>query len=399
MSNNHSERAHALLSASGANRWINCTPSARMEESVKDTRSSIYAEEGTFAHELAELGLKEHLWGTSRATLRSKWCITQRAALEKNDWYSDEMQEHVNFYVNYVIERHNEHKGASLLIEEKINLSNIIEGGFGTNDAVIVSDNRIIVIDLKFGRGNLVSAHDNVQLKLYAYGALKANELNYTLEDDAIVELVIVQPRRDSVSTYQLPAKELVEWAEGYVKERAAMAHEGKGECNPGSWCQWCKAAAKCRALADFATADVRDDFAAQSKELTDEEIAALLDKRDIVRNWLESLSSYALAEALAGKELPGYKLVAGRTVRKWSDDKAVASVLTDKGFKFDEIYNIKLQGIGAIEKLVGKKEFPEVLGHLIIKPEGAPTLAPISDKREALSLETAASEFKNEIE
>ena len=399
MANNHSERGHALLSASGASRWINCTPSARMEESVKDTRSSVYAEEGTFAHELAELGLKEHLWGTSRANLRGKWCLAQRAALQGSDWYSDEMQEHVDFYVNYVIERHNEHKGASLLIEEKINLSNIIEGGFGTNDAVIVSDNHIIVIDLKFGRGNLVSAEDNSQLKLYAYGSLKANELNYTLEDDATVELVIVQPRRDSVSTYKINAKELVKWAEGYVKERAAMAYEGKGECNPGAWCQWCKVAAKCRANAEYCTADVREDFAAQSKELTDGEIAELLAKRDMISNWLDTLSSFALSEALAGKQWPGYKLVAARTQRRWVDDKEVASVLVDKGFKPEEIYVTKLQGIGAIEKLVGKKEFPDVLGHLTTKPEGQPTLAPLSDKREALSLDTAASDFQNELE
>lgn len=387
----HAQRAHALLSASGASRWINCTPSARLEEPIKNT-SSVYALEGTFAHELAELGLKEHIYG-GRATLMGKWCIAKRRELEANELYSDEMQEHINFYCDYIIERLAEYKDAQLLIEEQINLSNIIEGGFGTNDAVIIANGRIIVIDLKYGAGVPVSANDNSQLKLYAYGSFKANDLNYELDENTTVELVIIQPRRDHVSTYELTAAELIEWAEITVKEKAAQAYAGEGDCIPGKWCNFCRFAPQCRALADKCTEDVRADFAEQAKTLTPDEIAALLDKRDLINSWMNALGAYALSEALAGREWPNYKLVmAKHQSRKWADEELVAKKLEENGFT--DIYKTSLYGIGAIEKLVGKKELLTILGDLIVKPEGAPTLAPANDKRPALSI-NVADDFK----
>ena len=393
----HKDRAHALLSASGAERWINCTPSARLEEQVPSKGASVYADEGTFAHELAENRLLNYL--TKRPTVESKLIDVRYNQLKAKEWYSEETEVYVDTYVDYVIELHKQYPNSSLLIEKKINLGNIIEGGFGTNDAVIVADNRIIVIDLKFGQGNIVSAEDNSQLKLYAYGSFRANELNFEIDEDSIVELVIVQPRRDHVSHYELSAKELIEWAEGYVKERAAMAHKGQGECAAGSWCKWCKVAAQCRTNAEFCSAAAVEDFAEQSKLLTPDEIAEYLNRREIIRNWLSALEVYALEQALEGVEWPGYKVVESRTNRKWADDEAVAAKLKEKGFTPEQIYQTKLQGIGAIEKLVGKKEFPALLNDLVVKPEGKPTLVEISDKREAYSLNSAESDFGEVLE
>ena len=391
--NGHAEREHALLSASGANRWMNCTPSARLEDKMPRS-SSKFADEGTFAHELAEVALFS-LDNESRATIRGKWCEAKQKELMTKEGYSDEMQEYVNFYASYVQERLSEYKDASLLIEQKIDLSNIIEQGKGTCDAVIVTNGRIIVIDLKYGKGVRVNAHENAQLKLYAYGAYRVNELNFDLDETSIVELVIVQPRLDHVSTYELPAADLIEWAEGEVREKAKLAYAGEGDCNPGDWCKFCRVAGTCRALAEKCTEDVREDFADQARTLTDDEIAALLAKRPLINGWLNALEEYTFAKALEGHQWPGYKLVEGRTNRKWADETKVAETLTAKGFT--DIYKPQtLLGIGAIETLVGKKNFPDLLGSLVVKPEGAPTLVEESDKRPALSL-NAADDFKND--
>ena len=392
--NNHAEREHALLSASGANRWMNCTPSARLEDPIPN-RGSSFADEGTFAHQLAEVALWAQSHPTAK-TVRGKWCEVPQAEFMKDERYREEMQEYVNFYASYVQERMSEYKDASLLIEQKIDLSNIIEQGKGTCDAVIVTNGRIIVIDLKYGKGVRVNALDNSQLKLYAYGAFRVNELNFDLDETSIVELVIVQPRLDHVSTYELPAADLIEWAEGEVKEKAKLAYAGEGECNPGDWCRFCRYAAQCRALADKCTEDAREDFSDQAKGLSDDEIAALLGKRALINAWLKSLEEYTFAKALEGHEWPGYKLVEGRTNRKWADESKVAETLTAKGFT--DIYKPQtLLGIGAIETIVGKKNFPTILGDLVVKPEGAPTLVEESDKRPALSL-NVADDFKEPL-
>jgi len=387
---NHTERKHALLSASGSSRWINCTPSPRLEENFEEGKASAYAAEGTLAHEFGDLGLQK----ASKRLTAAKY---NRAVLplRKDKLYTDEMESEVQKYIDYVMEEFKAAKkktpDAHLSIEERIDLTAFIEDGFGTGDAGLIADGVMEVIDLKYGKGVRVSSVDNSQLKLYGLGMLYANELSFDIKT---VKLTIVQPRLDHISSWEIDAQELREWGEQIVKPKAALAYEGKGQKKAGSWCRWCKAKARCRAYNDQNLAIAKHEFK-EPDLLTDEELLAVYNQISQIQDWANTIGKYVLDEALKGKKWEGLKIVEGRSNRKWLDDKKVVEVLVDNNFATDKFMVSKLAGITAIEKLVTKKAFPELLGPLVIKPQGKPTLAPIDDKRPAMGIEQAQIDFK----
>ena len=374
----HENRAHALLSASGASRWMGCPPSARLEENFKDSTSD-FAAEGTLAHEWAEAKLRLRLSIISvdeyREVLKS---------VRMHRLHTEEMEEHVEKYVDFVWAEYQAIKesGGVLLIEQKLDLTEYIPDGFGTGDATIVADKKLRIIDLKYGKGVRVDADDNAQLKLYGLGAYLENELSYDIKS---VVLTIVQPRLNHISEFEISVKDLLDWAENEVKPKAKLAYAGEGKKTAGSHCKWCKAKAQCRELADYSTALLKVDFE-EPDLLTDEEVLVVYNKIPTMLDWAKAVQDWVFDEALKGKKWDGYKLVAGISRRKWLDDEKVKTELIKKEFELKVITETKLLGITKIEKLVGKKAFIPLLGDLVIKPEGAPTLVKNSDKRRELN-------------
>jgi len=359
---NHSERVHALLSASGASRWINCTPSPRLEEGFANESSS-FAEEGTLAHEVAEILLKERIGLISEVEY-----INALVILQKSKYYSKEMLEYCYQHIDYVLEQFAEAKrktpDAILLIEQKVDITHLIEEGFGTCDVIIIADGTLEVIDLKYGLGVRVSAEDNSQLKLYGSGALEAYDLMYDIHT---VKLTITQPRMDSISSWEISAEDLRQWGEEVVKPKAQIAYAGEGEQVTGEWCKFCKASPRCKAQADKALELAKLDFA-EPMLLTDAQLIEVYGQSPQVTKWLAAVTDYIFKEAMNGKKWEGYKLVDGQNRRGWTDEEKVKEILLlEEGYKPAEIYNDpKLKGIGDIEKLVGKKEFPTLLGDVV---------------------------------
>lgn len=382
---NHGARQHALLSASGAYRWMSCTPSARLEDQEPESRSS-YASEGTLAHEFAEVELR---FRTGEYTKR-KYNAARKKLIDSEDgqkYYSSGMDGYVNEYADYVMSKLR--PGAELIIEHKMEIP-YVPDGFGTNDAIIVGDGELEVIDLKYGQGIPVSAVDNPQLKLYAMGALHEFSLMYDIET---VRTTVVQPRLDSISSWSLPVNELNLWAVNEVRVKASLAHHGEGEFVSGDHCKFCKIKHKCRKLHDDAMESAKHDFASP-ETLTDDEILDVYEQIGLFRDWLNAVENYVFEEAKNGKKWEGYKIVEGRSNRKWADEEKVFEALRAAGYKVKDIQQVKLQTITNITKLLGKDKFESVLGELVYKPEGAPTLVPESDKRE--EFHSAINDFKD---
>jgi len=387
----HTERAHSLLSASGSSRWLNCTPSARLEDTKEESERSSYAREGTLAHEIAEVKLLRSL-----GMIQEKDYVSKSFELEKNEFYSEEMEEEVQKYVDYILGEFEASKNitpdAIILLEQLVDLTHYIEEGFGTNDCIIIADKVLKVIDLKYGKGIRVYPEDNSQLKLYGLGALRKYEMAFDIE---IVELTIIQPRLDHGSSWKIPASDLVNWGETVVIPRAKMAYEGIGEFNPGSHCKWCKVKATCRALQVKSMDIARFEFA-EPPLLTDDEILSVYKQIGEIQDWFSSVQEYIMTSAMEGKQWKGYKLVEGRSNRKWIDESAVANTLVENKYDPKDFMITKLGGIGMVEKLIGKTKFNELLGNKTMKPPGAPALVPESDKRPALGIEQAKLDFTN---
>ena len=384
--------SHAILSASGSARWMACTPSAQLEQQFPE-QTSVYAEEGTFAHALAELKLRRAIANTIKPSEFKK----RLAEMQKDPMYSPAMEEYVDQYVAQVSEIFMTAKkqcdDTLVLLEQRLDFSEYVPDGFGTGDVVIISDGVLEVIDLKYGKGVPVSAEGNSQTRLYGLGAIATYMMLY---DFLTVRMTIIQPRLDITSTEELRVDELMTWAQNELMPKAKLAYAGEGEFCAGDHCKFCKAKATCKARADYnlelAKYDFQDAFL-----LSKEDIAEVLARADQLKAWVTDIETYALEQARDhGERFPGWKLVEGRSNRKYTDEEQVAKTLTDAGYEEVKIYKPQeLLGITAMEKVLGKKQFGELLSDLVVKPAGKPVLVPESDTRpEINSLQSAINDF-----
>ena len=384
MPNVHAKRYPASSSA----RWIGCPGSVRISEQCPSEDSgSVYADEGTLAHEIAEIKLRIAIDKTVKASQLTK--------LSKDPLWTGEMDEATDFYRDVVLEHlAAEGDDAELMIEQRVDFSEWVPGGFGTSDAVIIGDDTIEIIDLKYGKGIRVDAPGNSQMRLYALGAF---EIFGDLYDFEHVRTTIVQPRLDHVSSEEISVKDLLTWADEVVRPAAELAEQPDAPTHAGTWCRWCPGKAICRTRVEANLELARMDFKAPDL-LSPDEIGEVLQKADALTQWAADVSAYALQQAIAGEHYAGWKLVEGRSVRKYADELKVAEALQKAGYKEAVLYERKLLGITAMEKLVGKKKLTDTLGDLIIKPAGKPVLVPQSDKREeikgAISAAADFSEF-----
>lgn len=372
---------HALLSPSSAHRWIKCTPSSVLEEKFENTTSAA-AEEGTAAHAWCEYKLNK--------------LLNHPCEKPSTEYDSNEMQECSDAYVDFVLEKYEQAKlncqDPILLIEQKVDFSAYVPDGFGTADCIIVGEKTLQVIDFKYGQGVLVDAYENPQMKCYALGALTLFDSLYEIQT---VEMSIFQPRRDNVSTFTLPVTELISWAESVLKPKAELAIKGEGEFEAGDWCRFCRAKATCRKRAEENLKLAELEFKPPSV-LTDSEIEEVLTLIPQLTKWADDVLAYATDSAINhGKEWSGFKLVEGRSVRKFKDETAV--IEKAKAHGFTNIFKTSLIGLTEMQKLMGKKKFEDILGDLIIKPSGKLTLVPDSDKRAKVNVQNINQEFKEE--
>ena len=359
-------KRHAVLSPSGAARWLVCTPSARLEGAFPDTAGEAAAE-GTAAHALCEHKLKK--------------ALKRRSRRPHSDFESDEMEDCADGYVAFVLEQMAAIPQPLVCIEQRLDLTAFVPEAFGTADCLIVGDGTLHIIDFKYGLGVLVEADHNPQMMLYALGAVT---MFGSLYDVAEVVMSIYQPRRENVSTWSVPLTFLLDWAADVLKPKAELAFAGKGDFAAGKWCQFCRASPRCRARAEAQLSVAQDEFKLPPL-LTDDEIAAVLPQLPELVKWANAVSAYALESAInQGKSWQGFKLVAGRSVRKYTDEAQVAEKAQAAGFQ--DIFDQKLITLTKMESLMGKETFNEVLGSLVVKPQGKPTLVPESDKRPALN-------------
>jgi hypothetical protein len=372
-------KGHAVLSASSSERWLHCPPSARLCESYED-KGSDYAAEGTDAHELCEYKLRKALG------------MEAQDPTENLTWFNEEMSDCANGYAAYVLEQMEAAKQTCadpvVLIEQRVDFSRWVESGYGTADCIIIADGTLQIIDYKHGLGVLVSAEENPQMQCYALGALELFDYIYDIDS---VRMTIYQPRRDNVSTYEISKDELYRWADEVLKPTADLAFAGDGNFLCGEWCGFCKAKHDCRARADANMELARYDFKLPPL-LTDEEVEKIISRVDDLVAWASDIKDYALQQAISGKEWNGWKLVEGRSNRKYTNETAVAGAVTDAGF---DPYERKVLGVTAMQKLLGKSRFEELLAAHIEKPQGKPTLVPESDKRPAMN--TAKNDFMEE--
>ena len=364
---NHTNRSHAVLSASSSSRWLACPPSAQLCAALPDTVTD-YAREGTCAHELAEYKV-QRLLGNPASN-----------PTENLDFYDTEMEDCTDSYAQYIAEQLSTLQEPMVLVEQRLDFSRYVPDGFGTGDCVIVAENVLTVIDFKYGKGVAVSADHNSQMMLYALGAL---ELFDALYDIAEVRMVIFQPRIQNLSECTLPLSELLHWAETELKPKAALAARGEGAFSAGEHCRFCKGKATCRKRAEYNLQLAKYDFAMPDK-LTDTEIETILATADQLTAWVADVKEYALRQALSGKQWHGYKVVAGKSNRKYTNPAAVAAAV--QAYGKNPYKEPELLGVTAMEQLLGRTQFEALLGSLTEKPQGKPTLVPYSDKRPAWS-------------
>jgi len=389
--------AHATLSASGAKRWMSCTPSARLEQQFPNEQSE-YAAEGSHAHAIADLRLGRQIANSIKPSAFKK----KLAELQANPMYSAEMGDYVDDYVSQVSEIYmaakSKYPSTLALLEQKLDYSKWVPKGFGTGDVVIISDGAIEVIDLKYGKGVPVSAENNPQMRLYGLGAIDTYEMLY---DFSVVRMTIIQPRLDSTSTEELTVQELLEWADAEVVPKAKQAFAGEGEFCAGEHCRFCRARFTCRARAEENLKLAQYEFK-EPPLLSHDEIAEILGKIAELQSWVKDVDEYALDQAVNHNvKFPGWKLVEGRSKRTITDPIDAADKLIVSGFADDLIHKPKeMLGITALEKLIGKKKFSELLSDLIVKPAGKPTLAPENDKRpEISSVASAEDDFSSVLD
>ncbi len=372
---------HAYLAASASHRWLKCPPSAKLCAQEED-KGSPYAQQGTDAHELCQYLLESAL---------GQDC---RDPTDNLTWYDGEMQEAAEGYRDFVLTQIQEARKLCpdplVCIEQVLDFSKWVEHGFGTGDCVIVADDLLQIIDFKYGVGVLVEAEDNSQLKLYALGALDTFGDLYNIKR---IRLSIYQPRRANVDSWELTKEELLKWADEELAPAAKLAYAGEGEYAAGAHCVFCKAKATCRKRAEYAMELASHDFK-EAPTLSPEEIAEILPRIDALVSWADDIKSYALKQALSGTRYPGWKLVEGKSNRRFTDEALAATLAESAGY---EPWEKKILGVTALQKQMGRKRFDELLGSLVTKPRGKPVLAPETDKRPLFN--NIEEDFKEEPE
>ena len=405
---------HAVLSASSSKQWLHCPPSARLQENFPN-ESSVYAEEGTWAHELCEYKVKKYLH--------------ERKKRPQSEFFTEEIEQATDVYAEFVISIIEEMRrnGCEPLcfVEERLDFSNIVPEGFGTGDMIILGKDGqgrglLHICDYKNGKGVFVDAHENSQMMLYATGALNAYGYIYEIET---VRMSIIQPRLENISTYEMSAADLRDWGES-IRPIAQMAFEGKGEQHPGDWCRFCRAKPVCKACMEEALALAREEFLdldggalAEDAEETDAtapynadtstpvfkapglvsfaELVKVLPTLNRISSWIESVFAFVSGEAINhGVPVEGYKVVEGRSKRIFTDTKAVIKAAESEGYT--DIYKQELLTLTEFEKMMGKKKFAEILGQYVTKPPGKLALVPESDPRPAVDLSTVEDEFES---
>lgn len=380
------EREHALLSASGAHKWLHCPPSARLEDTFPD-QTSVYAEEGRLAHAIAELKLRKLFvepMGPRKFNAELK-------KLQAHELYQEEMMRHIDVYVEYVQRVvHSYTQPPHVVVEKRLNYSDYAPEGFGTGDCIIIGGRSLHIIDFKYGKGVPVSAEGNPQMSLYALGALKEYAMVYDID---VVTMAIIQPRLDNTSEHLTTADDLSAWGES-IKPIARQAYNGEGEFCAGEWCRFCRAKAQCRAQADTHLA--LEVFGGKLPPLlTNEEVGDILVRARNLQTWVSSLEDYALSELLKGEEIPGWKAVEGKSPgRRFINTDEAFAVLVAAGYDEALLYERKPITLTSVEKLLkGRAKFEELLKGYYETPPGKPALAPESDKRKAITNKTTAAE------
>jgi len=368
---------HAILSASSSHRWLACPPCVRLEEKFPN-KTSEYAAEGTLAHELGEISLNFALGEIPTRTFNIKL-----KKIREDKLFTADMPDYVETYVDTCLEKFSEAKAktpdAIFKVEQRLDFSEWVPDGFGTGDFVTIADGTMEICDLKYGKGVPVSAKGNPQMRLYALGAIAEFSFLYDIK---MVKMTIIQPRLDSISTDEISVKCLLEWAEKVLKPTAELAFKGEGEFKAGEHCGFCRAKSVCKARADKNMELAKYEFRS-TDTLSEKDIANILGQADELAKWVKDIQEYALDQALQGVAYEGWKVVEGRSNRKYTDTEKVAERLLFNDYLEESIYKPKeLQGLTNMEKIVGKKKLNQLIGDLIEKPQGKPVLVSQDDKR-----------------
>lgn len=392
--------AHAKLSASGAHRWMACPPSAKLEENFPD-RGSKYAAEGTLAHSVAELKVRKY----AVEPMSTRTYNSRMKKLKENELWQPEMDGHTDAYLDYIKDVMLSYATQPFVtVEKRVDFSDVVPGGFGTADCLILAGDTLHVIDYKYGKGVPVEAQDNPQMMLYAYGAAKAYAMLYNFGH---IKMTIFQPRLNSISEAEISAEELLRWAREEVHPLAVMADKGEGEFNPGPHCKFCRAKAECKARADacMALTPVAEDWKEKSKGTvkaaglySTEELAVYLKAGAILKEWYADITEHALNLCLNGVEVPGYKAVNGRSSREFTDLDAAFEKLKASGIDEAVLYERRPLTLAQTEKAVGAKTFKELVGDYVVSKPGKPTLVPASDKRQAITNAVTAADVFTKI-
>lgn len=371
--------AHALLSASSAHRWLVCTAAPKLEATFPDTTSE-YAREGTLAHEICELKLAKYVTAMAKGTYTKKL-----NALKKHELYQPEMLETSEAYMDYIKSVALSYPAApAIAIERRVNFSDYAPDGFGTADCLLLAGSVLHVIDYKHGKGVVVDATDNPQMMLYALGAMHDYAMLYRFQ---MVKMAIVQPRIGNISEFEMSADALLDWGETVVKPKAREALSDAGRFSPGEHCRFCRAKYACKARSEhFASFAELAEARADPRLLTLDELGALLHDAKLLKKWAEDLEEYALAECLEGHAVPGWKAVEGRGSRAFTDADAAFEKLVASGIDEAVLYERRPLTLAQTEAVIGKKLFTELVGDMVVKPPGKPTLAPEADKRPAVT-------------
>lgn len=389
---------HALLAPSSSSRWLKCTPSARWEDALQPAEEEINeaAAEGTFAHALAEYALKSIFYGNEADH------VEFMSVHGGSPFYSSELQEYVDEYVQFVkleyakIDLISE---VNILLEFTLNLAPDVPESFGMVDIGISSYDMLHIIDFKYGKGVFVSAVDNSQLKLYAYGVYEKLRTSESLSTSLkTIKTTIYQPRLNNIQTIEYTVEELLKWIDEYVKPRALLAFDGKGEFVPGDHCKFCCARHQCKAFHDHNLQLAVTDFSTSPTMISDKEVVEILNRGANLVAWIKGVQEYALSTALKGKVWPGYKVVTGRSQRAYKNEAQVLDKLVENRYNPVAVTDTKLLGLTELTKLLGKKKFNELVGPFLIKSKGKPTLVPETDSRNQLnSIESAIEDFAPE--